>query len=150
MTRLLRGTAPALLLCAGLLMVGSAQAEENYGIEIRVISAQPGGGGIDPALRAYARDFKAMPYKSFKLLDSHRKTLRKGETVSMQFPGQGRRLMKVRSNGKKGGKHGITLAIDALNFKTSVRIPERGTLIVGGPKHEKGVILLAVTARTAR
>ncbi|MBN2358601.1 MAG: hypothetical protein JXR83_04060 [Deltaproteobacteria bacterium] len=119
---------------------------EAYGIAIRIISAQPTAGGIDPALQRYAADFKAMPYKSFKLLDQHSKELRKGETVSMQFPGPGRRFLSVKANGTKGGKLGFSLAIDALNFKTTVRIPDNGTLIVGGPRHEQGVILLAITA----
>jgi hypothetical protein len=124
-------------------------ADERYDLEIRVISAQPGEARVDPALKRYQRDFEAMPYQSFTLLDAHAKTLRKGETVSMQFPGDGNRFMKVKANGLKEQKLSFAIAIDPLRFKTSVRIPDNGTIIVGGPSYDKGVILLAVTARTA-
>ncbi|MFH1812001.1 MAG: hypothetical protein ABIJ09_24900 [Pseudomonadota bacterium] len=149
MTRALRPMLALTLFMCGALWTGAAHAEERYGMEIRVISAQPGTATIDPALKSYQRDLQAMPYKSFKLLDAHSKTLRKGETVSMQFPGESNRFMKVKANGQKDGKLSFSIAIDELRFRTSVRIPDNGTLIVGGPKYENGVILLAVTARTA-
>jgi hypothetical protein len=125
----------------------AADRVDTYGLDIRIISAQPTAGGIDRELQRYAADFKAMPYKSFKLLDEHTKEIKKGETVSMQFPGPGQRFLSVKATGAKGDKLGFTLAIEALHFKTTVRIPSNGTLIVGGPRHEQGVILLAITAR---
>lgn len=152
MTRSLLRLGALALLAASVLAPGLAAAQaadERYDIEIRVVSAQPGEARVDPALKRYQRDFEAMPYKSFTLLDSHSKTLRRGETVSMQFPGAGNRFMKVKANGMKDQKLSFAIAIDPLRFKTSVRIPDSGTLIVGGPSYEKGVILLAVTARTA-
>jgi len=144
-----RSTLTLALLLGALSVSGLATAGESYGIEIRIISAQPNGRGIDPALRRYAQDLKTLPYKSFKQLDSQSKRLKKGETVSMQFPGAGRRFLKVRANGTQGGKHRFTFSIDALKFSTAASIPDNGTLIVGGPKHKAGVILLAITARSA-
>lgn len=129
-----------------LLAATQARAADNYGIEIKIISAQPEGSGVHPSLQKYANDFKNMPFKKFELLDSQTKRLKKGETVTMQFPGPGKRFLKVRASGVKNDKLGFTLSIDAMKFKTTVRIPDRGTLIVGGPKYEKGVVLLAVTA----
>jgi len=153
--RIVRWLVPVLLVA--LPAVGLAQeppppaaasgAAEAYGLDIRIISAQPTPGGIDPTLQRYAADLKAMPYKSFKLLDEQSKEIKKNETVSMQFPGPGKRFLSVTATGFKGDKLGLDLAIDALNFKTTVRIPSNGTLIVGGPRHDKGVILLAITAR---
>lgn len=144
-----RLTIVAAFLAALCVLIGAepAFAGDGYRIEIRIISAQPTGGKIDPQLKRYASDLKAMPFKSFRQLDFHSKQLKKGETVSMQFPGPGRRFLKVQANGTKGGKHRFKLAIDALRFKTMVRIPNNGTLIVGGPKHDKGVILMAITAK---
>ena len=124
----------------------SASAAESYSIEVLVISAQPSPGGVDSRLRGFASGLKSMPYKSFRLLDSHRKSLSRGETVTMQFPGRNR-FMKVRADGSRGGKLAFTISIDALHFRTRVKIPSNGSLIVGGPKYHKGVILLAVTAR---
>jgi len=138
---------PAIALAEEPTPAAAAGAVETYGVDIRIISAQPTAGGIDPSLQRYAADLKAMPYKSFKLLDEQSKEIKKNETVSMQFPGPGKRFLSVTATGFKADKLGLDLAIDALAFKTSVRIPSNGTLIVGGPRHEKGVILLAITAR---
>lgn len=135
-------------LVAMFMVVGLGAAKQTYQIEIRIIEASPEGGSIDPALKGYAKDLQALPYRSYRQLDSHTKQLRTGETVSMQFPGPERRLLKVRSNGPVSSKHSFTLTIDAMGFKSKVRIPDGGALIVAGPKHKNGVILLAVTART--
>ena len=86
-----------------LLCADTVQAKDSYQINIRVISAQRSGAGIDAALKPFARDLKAMPFKSYKLLDSQRKHIRKGESVSMQFPGP-RRFLKVKALGRQGNK----------------------------------------------
>lgn len=133
------------LAVALLATAGTARADDSYGIEIRIIEATNQGGGIDPALKRFSSDFKNLPFKSYRQVDFHAKKLRTGETVSMEFPG--RRFLKVKANGTRDGKHRFRLSIDALKFSTSVRIPDNGTLIVGGPKSGDGVILLAITAR---
>lgn len=135
------------IVAVALALTQTAHADSYYTVEIRIIEARPVAGGVDPKLKRYERDFKNLPYKSFKQLDAHTKRVRKGETVSMQFPGPGRRLLKVRANGTKGDKHGFKLSIDALRFNSTVRIPDNGTVIVAGPKHGNGVIMLAITAR---
>ena len=122
-----------------------AQAKNSYQINIRVISAQASGAGIDAALKPFARDLKAMPFKSYKLLDSQSKRMRKGESVSMQFPGP-KRFLKVKALGRQGDKFRFTIAIDSLRFRTTAAIPEHGTLVIGGPKYKGGVILLALSA----
>jgi len=150
MTKATRSTLTLVITLAFLAVAGEAQADESYGIEIRIISAQPDGAGVDPALSRLSADLANLPFKSYKQLDFHARKVRKGETVTMQFPGPGNRFLDVRANGTRDGKHLFRLGIDALNFKTFVRIPDNGTLIVGGPQHERGVILLAITARAAR
>ncbi len=133
------------LLAFSLLGAAPVQAKDSYQINIRVISAKSTGTGIDAALKPFARDLQAMPFKSFKLLDSQRKSMRKGESVSMQFPGP-RRFLKVKAIGRQGNKFRFDIAIDALHFRTRAAIPEHGTLVIGGPKYQGGVILLALSA----
>ena len=147
----MRFTSPALVVTLSLLIplfgAGEAYAVERLGVEIRIISAQGGKDHVDAALTRFTPDFKKLPYKSFRQLDFQAKELRQGEWVSMQFPGPERRLLKVQYRDDRDGKHRMRIAIDGLKFRTSIRIPDNGTIIVGGPRYQKGVILLAVTAR---
>lgn len=145
MKRIVKTWMLSLGFCAGFLLSAQAQAKDSYQIDIRIISAQPNGNGIDPALRSLSRDLQAMPYKSYKLLDSHKKKMRKGESVSMQFPGA-KRFLNVKAEGRRGDKLTFAISIDALRFRTRASIPDKGTLVIGGPKHQHGVILLALTA----
>ena len=155
MTHRLRVLTPMMMFVFAGALSSVAHAGDNFKVDIQIISAQPGTAHMDGQLKKYQKDFRAMPYKSFKLVDSHTKQLRQGESVNMQFPGttsgknrSGKRFLKIKANGGKDGKLSFSLSIDAIRFRTSVLIPNNGTIIVAGPKHGKGVILLAVTAHS--
>ena len=126
--------------------------QKSFDVAIRVIAASPDAKYlIDPDLMPLAKDLKSLPFKKFKLLDAHRKPMNTGEKMSFQFPGKGKkddRFLVVTSHGKQlDGKLRFQLSIKALKFDTLVAVPDGGTILVAGPVHESGVLLLAVTAR---
>lgn len=155
--RPLAATRRALLLAAAGLVftAGSAEAAPNGGtitVQVRVIEASNNGSGMDPALRALARDLKTLPFKSFKLRDAHQKKLRKGERMSFQFGGKNakdRRFLELDSRGKKGNKLRFSIAIKALRFATKVAVPDGGTIVVGGPKDGDSILVFAITAKSS-
>lgn len=129
----------------------AAAAGEQVQLEIRVIEAKAGAReDIDPRLKALAKDLRSLPFRQYRLVDNHKKTLGPGERLSFQFPGPGKqdeRFLVVTSQGEKGGKLRFSLQIDALKFRTNVAVPNGGTILVGGPRTEGGNMLFAVTAR---
>ena len=122
-------------------------AKTSYGVEIRIISASMNGNHIDQTLRPLIKDLKSMPFKKYKQLDYIKRRLSENETISINFPGKKRRTFKVTSKGFINNSLNLELQISALSFKTSVKIPSNGTLIVGGPKIDGGIILFYITAR---
>lgn len=135
--------------------LAAPDAPKAFDVAIRVIAASPDAQFlIDPDLMPLAKDLKSLPFKKFKLLDAHRKSMNTGEKISFQFPGKAKkdeRFLIVRSHGKQfDGKLRFQLSIKALKFDTLVAVPDGGTILVAGPVHESGVLLLAVTARQGK
>ena len=141
----------ALLLFAAMATPAFAAPPDRFLVEIRVIEAQPGGGAqtVDPKLASLARDLKSLPFKGFKLIDAHQTAVSAGERVSVEFPGKTKRFISVAAHGRQaGGKLRFQLSIAELKFDTLVAVPEGGTIVVAGPKHEGATLMFALTART--
>ncbi len=140
--------------------------DESYGVEVRIIEASRrapadgGGPALDPALAGLAKELQGLPFKSFVLMDSLQKDLRKSESVSMQFGRPDRkRFLRVLAEGKDAGKIKLAVSMEVAKkkkprqeFKSGVSIPEGGQLVVVANRANPGpldsVILLAISART--
>jgi hypothetical protein len=126
---------------------------ESFQVELRVLEATPGPGpaDIDPKLAGLARDLKGLPFKSIQLFDRHSTNVAQGQRVSFEFPGkQGqKRFLVVEAHGRQaGGKLRFQLSIAELKFDTLVAVPDGGTIVVAGPKHDGKTLMFAVTAKT--
>jgi hypothetical protein len=146
---LLAASAAALLVALPALSAPS----ERYQVDIRVIEATPGSSEkqvVDPKLKAFARDFKNLPFQSLQLRDAHSTSVQAGERVTLEFPSdKKKRILVVAAHGKQsGGKLRFQLTIDSLKFDTLVAVPERGTIVVAGPRHAGKTLMFALTART--
>ena len=124
-------------------------AGKAFDVAIRIIAASPAPNYvIDPDLMPLAKDLKSLPFRKFKLLDAHKKSMDTGEKISFQFPGKGKRderFLIVTSHGKQhDGKLRFQLTIKALRFDTLVAVPNGGTILVAGPVHKSDVLLLAM------
>ena len=132
-----------------LLLFGFAEAEaidaDAFQLQIRVIHARTDGAGLDPRLQDLKVDLGQLNYRSFKLLDGHKKQVFSRETVALEFPGN--RWLNVRTKGvAKDGSLKIRLSIRDLRFKVKAKVRPGSTILVGGPPHDGGAIVLAVTA----
>jgi len=132
-----------------LLLFGFAEAEaidaDAFQLQIRVMHARTDGAGLDPRLQDLKVDLGQLNYRSFKLLDGHKKQVFSRETVALEFPGN--RWLNVRTKGvAKDGSLKIRLSIRDLRFKVKAKVRPGSTILVGGPPHDGGAIVLAVTA----
>ncbi|MCP4501337.1 MAG: hypothetical protein GY822_15370 [Deltaproteobacteria bacterium] len=121
---------------------------DTFSVVIQVIEASNVGNRIDPRLKALKKDLQTLPFKSFTLTDRHKKKVKKGDRISFEFPShKGKRFLKLTAHGQqRSGKLRFQLTIDKLKFDTLVAVPNRGTILIAGPRNGKNVMLFAVTA----
>lgn len=129
----------------GLLFAESAQAQVQFKMSIRVIHATKDGNRVDPGISDLKSDLAQLAFTSFKLLDGHTKTVFDREVVALEFPGS--RWLEVRTRGvAKNGALKVSLKVRDLKFKARAKVGAGSTVLLGGPPHQGGSIILAVTA----
>ena len=86
-------------------------------------------------------------YASYKEIDKSQMHLADGQTEEASLPGQ--RFIKVTSNGVHNNRAKLMLQLLKNNkqlFQTAIELQNNGSLIVGGPVHQDGVLLFKVSS----
>jgi len=145
---------PARVLAAALLALlclplAARAGAGRIAIEVQVIRASATGKQIDPELKALAQQLTKLfaQYSSYRLLKTATLDLAYGASGTVDIP-EGKALT-VTPKALTKGKLEVALKMDEPEFSTDVRLKPGARLLVGGPKLEGGVLILAVTARTA-
>jgi hypothetical protein len=143
-----RITAVALLIsltAAGLPPPAAGADAVRLGVD--VIYASNEGQRVDPSLAGVERQLRTFRYSSFRRLGSHQLVRSIGQQGTIPLPG-GRTLL-LAPQGVSGGSVVLLLSIQGggrAPFNTELKLANGGTILVGGPAHEAGVLILAVTA----
>jgi hypothetical protein len=132
-----------LLLCGS----GSAAAQA-VSVEIGSVYASNEGASMDPVLGNIRGKLQSMfNYTSYRLLDRKRRSLGVGETGEFELPG--RRTMRVTPVPAQGNKVRLSVQITegAKNLlTTTLGLSRGGMVLVGGPSHQAGVLILIISA----
>ncbi len=143
--------AAALALLALLLIrggAGSAVAADAVSVEIGSVYASNEGASVDPVLGNIRGKLQSMfNYTSYRLLDRKRRSLAVGETGEFELPG--RRTMRVTPVPAQGNKVRLSVQITegAKNLlTTTLGLSRGGMVLVGGPSHQAGVLILIISA----
>jgi hypothetical protein len=132
-----------LLLCGS----GSAGAQA-VSVEIGSVYASNEGSSMDPVLGNIRGKLQSMfNYTSYRLLDRKRRSLAVGETGEFELPG--RRTMRVTPVPAQGDKVRLSVQITegAKNLlTTTLGLSRGGMVLVGGPSHQAGVLILIISA----
>jgi hypothetical protein len=116
---------------------------------VDVIYASHEGQQVDPSLARVEQQLRAFRYSSFRRLDSHQLVRSIGQQGTIPLPG-GRTLL-LAPQGISGGSVVLLLSIQGggrAPFNSELKLANGGTILVGGPGHEAGVLILAITATT--
>ena len=136
-----------LLLSAPETAAASQPASQPITVELRVRTAvgSKKGTELDPRLSDLFGSLKEMVYTHYQLTDDHPLTVELNAQAKMSLPG-GRTLVISPTASSTKGRPRVRIRIDIpeLKFTTRVWIGAGGTLVVGGPKIEDGVLLFAV------
>ena len=122
---------------------------EEVGVGIRVILASHQTKGIDARLQDIQKNLGTLfNYSSYRLLQERSFLLSKGQTD--QLPLADNKELHIQLIQEQGGT--AEIAVEILRgrrgiFKTTAKLKRGGTLLIGGPKHEDGVLILAIAAQ---
>jgi hypothetical protein len=142
----------AVVLLASLVSAGwppSASGADAVRLGVDVIYASQVGEQFDPSLAHVERQLRTFRYSSFRRLGSHQLVRSIGQQGTIPLPG-GRSLL-LAPQGISGGSVVLLLSIQGggkAPFNTELKLANGGTILVGGPGHEAGVLILAITATT--
>lgn len=122
---------------------------DEVGIGIRVILASHQAKGIDARLQDIQKNLGTLfNYSSYQLLQERSFLL--SERQSDQFSLADNKELHIQLIQEQGGTAEIAVEILRAGkgiFKTTAKLKKGGTLLIGGPKHDDGVLILAIAAQ---
>lgn len=152
----LRTTRRNLVLLSSLLLVvlvGWGRAAEknpqSVQVTIRSILAANKSDDFDAKLKGMESQLKSLKYRSYRSLKDESKLVPWRGTQAFEIPG-GRVLTVVPQEFQDNR---ISLKVHLTQNEkpivdTTVKIPNRGNFILGGPPHEGGALVLSISAAT--
>jgi len=128
--------------------LSSVALGKEVGIGVRVILASHEEKAMDTRLQDIQKNLDTLNYSSYQLLQERSFLLAQGQ--SGQLPLAGNKELYVKLLHEEGGT--AEIAVEILQggkgiFKTTAKLKEGGTLLIGGPKYEEGVLILAIAAQ---
>jgi len=147
-----RPAAPALATLVLLLLIlgGAAPsaAADTVSVDVGSVYASNEGSSMDPALGNIRGKLQSMfNYTSYKMLDRKRRSLAIGETGDIELPGK--RTMRVTPVPAQGNKVRLSVQISEGPknlLTTTLGLTRGGMVLVGGPSHQAGVLILIISA----
>lgn len=124
----------------------SGRAAPPVSIEVKTVLAASGETYLDPRLSEMAGELRGLfRYTSYRLLGTDRLTLQPRQTGSVALPGD--RRLQITHQGADSSRVELLLKMfknrDKV-FETSIRLNNRSSIIVGGPRYEKGYLLFNI------
>ncbi len=124
-------------------------AQATVSLRALVIYAANQPGGVDSRLGPLAGDLqKTFRYSMYQLLDSPQGSAALNQSWRAGLPGG--RLLEIVPTAIQGGQYSLTVRVLGPGgqplVNTSVRLRSGATVLVGGPTHETGVLIIAISA----
>ena len=151
--KLLKKLPSRVLLFSALLIsaqgIGSA-AEKNpqsVQVTIRTILAGNKADEFDAKLKGMESQLKPLKYRSYRSLKDDSKVIPWQGTQSFEIPGG--RTLTVAPQEFQDNRIAVKVRLtegEKPVVDTTVKIPNKGNFILGGPPHEGGVLVLSISA----
>jgi len=125
-----------------------ASPDAPVAIDVGVVVASNEGTTMDPALSSIQNKLQSMfNYTSYRMVDRLKRTLSVGESGNFGLPGN--RSMRATPVPAKENKVRLDVQImegDRNLLSTTLGLTRGGMVLVGGPSHQKGVLILIISA----
>jgi hypothetical protein len=116
-------------------------------VKIETILASNQSGEFDPRLKALEKQLKVLKYRSYRLLKEESQSVPAQGSASFEIPG-GRSLI-VSPQDSRNQQVALQVRLQGGQkplLDTTIRLPNKGNFILGGPPHEGGVLVLSISA----
>jgi hypothetical protein len=101
---------------------------------------------VDPALAKIRSQLSSLSYTNYRLLETRPLSTTVGAKHTMPLPGG--RTLDLYPYGLSGGSLELLVTITDGSKRildTTFRLPNNGTIVVGGPAHADGVLIVALS-----
>ena len=143
--------APLFCLLAAILATPSVKlyAQATVSLRVQVIYAANEPGGVDSRLGGLVGDLqRTFRYSMYKLLDAPQGSAALNQAWAASLPDD--RRLEIVPTAIQGGQYSLTVRVLSPGgqavVNTAVRLKSGATVLVGGPSHQKGVLIIAITA----
>jgi hypothetical protein len=131
---------------------GDTLATPEDGVEVRIdtVWASNAGKAFDPALAPLKRPFHGLfPYSSYRLIQGERRVMPWKREERFLLPGG--RYLVILPRGVQDDR--LSLGVMLIQgsrplVNTILTLKNRGVFLVGGPRYNDGVLIIAIGART--
>jgi hypothetical protein len=115
---------------------------------VQVIYAANEPGGVDARLGGVAAELqRTFRYSRYELLGSPQGSPALNQSWQAILPGD--RRLEIIPTAMQGGQYSLTVRVLSSGgqavLNTRVRLRSGATVLVGGPSHQKGVLIIAIT-----
>lgn len=146
--RLIRGLLFSILPFFTAAYLSAAESSlQTVQVKIETILASNQSGEFDARLRALEKQLKVLKYRSYRLLKEETQNVPSQGSANFTIPG-GRSLIV---SPQEVGNERVSLKVRLQGgekplLDTTIRLPNKGNFILGGPPHEGGVLVLSISA----
>ena len=125
------------------------KTQQEIQLKVRTIHASNEADCVDPKVSAIKQQLDVIKYRCFRLIREDSQRVPWHADAAFQISG-GRSLIVVPQEFRN---RRISLKVSLLEenksfFETTVRLSNRGTILLGGAPHKDGVLILIISAMT--
>jgi len=127
----------------------AAEAQDRVALEVGTVLATNSSKHIDAQLASVRGQLERLfQYSSYRLVRHETSDVSCGKPASFEIPG-GRHL-QVMAKDTRGGRVALNVALVKdrhVLMRTDLTLGKRGTIMVGGPRYEDGVLIIWIGAK---
>ncbi len=129
----------------------SSRAPESgkVSLQMLVVAASDSHSGVDPQLQHLQRHLSFLRYSGYSLLDTYNAELAPGGSSTFQLVGDRKVTVALKARDAQRAQFRIQFfgRQDNKLLDTTLSVNRNGTVIVAGPKHGDGILILPLQAR---
>jgi hypothetical protein len=124
-------------------------AQGPVALRVQVIYAANQPGGVDARLGGLVGELqRTFRYSTYQLLEAPQGSAALDQSWRVSLPDN--RALEITPTAIQGDQYSLRVHVVAASgrplVKTAVRLRRGATVLVGGPKHQQGVLIIAISA----
>jgi len=122
-------------------------APQSVQVTVRSILAGNNNDEFDPKLKGLEQQLKPLKHRSFRALKDETQTIPWQGSKAFEIPGG--RSLTITTREFQNNRIGLEIRLtqgDKPVIDTTVKIANKGSIILGGPAHEGGSLVLSISA----